>query len=131
MDSQPPLKASRLRSSLLWLEIMIRWLSGSLELALQREPNNPVDQLAGLVVKRRRIIIVGHVPFNPQLARIFFHFLKRSFNKGTAEITGDKVNCGRRYPLYIAFLAMLSNPDQSKNASGLSKYSILEFSCPY
>jgi len=60
-------------------------------LVLQGEPHNPEDQLAVLVVKSRRT--VRHMPFN--LAPIFSHFLKRSFNKGTAEITGEKVKWWR------------------------------------
>ena len=60
-------------------------------LALERKPHNVVDQLAVSVV--RSGCIVGHVPFN--LAPVYSHFLKRFFNKGTAKITGEKVNCGR------------------------------------
>ena len=55
-------------------------------LALEREPHNVADQLAISVVRSGHI--VGHVPFN--LAPVFSHFLKRSFNKETAEITGEK-----------------------------------------
>lgn len=42
---------------------------------------------------------VGHVPIN--LAPLFSHFLKRSFNKGTAEIIGEIVNHGAGYGLEV------------------------------
>ena len=47
-------------------------------LALAGEPHKIVDQFAVAVV-------LSSSPFN--LAAIFSHFLKRLFNKGTAEIT--------------------------------------------
>ena len=75
-------------------------------LVLEREPHNVVDQLAVSVVRSGRI--VGHVPFN--LAPIFFHFLKRSFNKGTAEITGEKVNRGGGYGLEVPCKYRLYGP---------------------
>ena len=66
-------------------------------LTLEREPHNAVDQHAVSIVKSS--VVVGHVPFN--LAPVFSPFLKRSFNKGTAEITGGKVNRGAGYGLEI------------------------------
>ena len=75
-------------------------------LALEREPHNVVDQLAVSVVRSGRI--VGHVPFN--LAPVFSHFLKRSFNKGTAEITGAKVNRGGGYGLEVPCISRLYGP---------------------
>ena len=38
------------------------------------------------------------------------HFLKRSFNKGTAEITGEKVNHGGGYGLEIPCMYRLYRP---------------------
>ena len=75
-------------------------------LALEREPHNTVDQLAVSVVRSGRI--VGHVPFN--LAPVYSHFLKRSFNKGTAEITGEKVNRGGGYGLEVPCIYRLYGP---------------------
>ena len=75
-------------------------------LALEREPHNAVDQLAVSVVKSG--FVVGHVPFN--LAPVFSHFLKRSFNKGTAEITGEKVNRGGGYGLEVPCIYRLYGP---------------------
>ena len=65
-----------------------------------------MDQLAVSVV--RSGWIVGHVPFN--LALVFSHLLKRSFNKGTAEIAGEKVNHGRGYGLEVPYIYCLCGP---------------------
>ena len=65
-----------------------------------------MDPLAVSVVKSGWI--VGHVPFN--LALVFSHFLKKSFNKGTAEITGEKVNRGRGYGLELPYIYPLYGP---------------------
>ena len=64
-------------------------------LTLHREPQNTVDQHAVAVIKNN--LVVGHVPYN--LAPLFSYFLRRSCNKGTAEVTGDKVNRGAGYGL--------------------------------
>ena len=73
-------------------------------LMLQREINNPADQLAVAVVKSG--VTVGHVPYN--LAPVLSHFLNRATNTGVAEITGDKVNRGGGYGLEIPCLYRLS-----------------------
>ena len=75
-------------------------------LVLEREPQNVADKFAVSVVRSGRI--VGHVPFN--LAPVFSHFLKRSFNNGTAEITGGKVNCGGGYGLEVPCIYRLYGP---------------------
>ena len=77
-------------------------------LTLEREPHNAVDQHAVLIVKSG--IVVGHVPFN--LAPVFSPFLKRSFNKGTTEITGGKVNRRAGYGLVLNYVdhALQSRP---------------------
>ena len=72
-------------------------------LALEREPQNIANQFAVSVI--RSGCIVGHVPFN--LAPLFSHFLKRSFNKGIAEI---KVNCGGGYGLEVPCIHRLYEP---------------------
>lgn len=84
-------------------------------LALEREFHNTVDQLAVSVVKSGRI--VGHVPFN--LAPIFSHFLKRSFNKGTVEITGEKVNRGGGFGLEVPCLYRLYGPRAYERAKAM------------
>ena len=76
-------------------------------LTLQREPQKTVDQHAVAVVKNN--LVVGHVPYN--LALLFSHFLRRSCNKGTAEVTGDKVNCGAGYGLEILCKYCLYGPE--------------------
>ena len=103
-------------------------------LALERELQNVAYQFAVSVVRSGRI--VGHVPFN--LAPVFSHFLKRSFNKETAEITGGKVNRGGGYGLevpciyrlyvpktYVERARTMHNGDQSEvqysGVSGLSR----------
>ena len=75
-------------------------------LVLQRETNNPVDKLAVAVVKSGQT--VGHVPIN--LAPVFSYFLKRTLNKGTAEITGNKVNRGAGYGLEVPCIYRLYGP---------------------
>lgn len=75
-------------------------------LALEREPNNTMDRLAVSVVRSGRV--VGHVPFN--LAPIFSHFLKRPFNQGTVEITGEKVNRGGGFGLELPCMYRLYGP---------------------
>ena len=65
----------------------------------ESEPHNPTDKLAVAVMKSD--ITIGHVPYN--VASIISNFLKRSFNKGTAEITGDKVNHGDGYGLEVPY----------------------------
>ena len=76
-------------------------------LTLQRELRNTVDQHAVAVIKND--LVVGHVPYN--LAQLFSHFLKRSCNKGTAEVTGDKVNRGAGYGLEIPCKYRLYGPE--------------------
>ena len=73
---------------------------------LQREPHNHTDKLAVAVMKSG--ITVGHVPYN--LAPIISSFLKRSFNKGMAEITGDKVNRGGGHGLKVPCTYRLYGP---------------------
>ena len=63
-------------------------------LQLKREPDNHWDKYAVAVVKADGAI-VGHLPYN--LAPIVSPFLARDFNKGTAEITGNRVNRGAGY----------------------------------
>lgn len=75
-------------------------------LTLEREPHNQVDRHAVSTVKSG--LVVGHVPFN--LAPVFSPFLKRSFNKGTAEITGGKVNRGAGYGLEVPCIYHLYGP---------------------
>ena len=57
-------------------------------LILRREPENCQDKIAVAVMKSDSV--VGHVPY--EIAAVLSHFLKREFNKGTAEITGTRVN---------------------------------------
>ena len=75
-------------------------------LTLQREPHNPQDQQAVSVV--RSGLTVGHVPYN--LAPSLSNFLKRAFNKETAEITGDKVIRGGGYGLQVPCIYRLYGP---------------------
>ena len=63
-------------------------------LQLKREPDNHRDKNAVAVVKVDGAI-VGHLPYN--LAPIVSPFLARDFNKGTAEITGNRVSRAAGY----------------------------------
>ena len=76
-------------------------------LTLQREPQNTVDQHAVAVIKNN--LVVEHVPYT--LAPLFSHFLRRSCNKGTAEVTGDKVSRGAGYGLEIPCKYRLYGPE--------------------
>ena len=66
-------------------------------LPLERDPTNPEDSNA--VAVKNGSGTVGHVPFN--LAPVVSAFLRRSVNKGMAEVTGNKVNRGAGYGLEI------------------------------
>ena len=59
-------------------------------LVLEREPENHADRMAVAVMKSRTV--VGHVPKN--LSTVFSQFLRRTCNKGVAEVMGEKVNRG-------------------------------------
>ena len=75
-------------------------------LLLQSEPTNTKDSLAVSVVKSNTI--VGHVPAN--LSVLFSHFLSRRCNKGTAEVTGARLNRGAGYGLKIPCKYRLYGP---------------------
>ena len=75
-------------------------------LVLQRETNNPVDKLAVAMVKSGQT--VGHVPIN--LALVFSYSLKRTLNKGTAEITGNILNGGAGCGLEVPCIYHLYGP---------------------
>ena len=66
-------------------------------LPLEREPTNPDEKCAVAIKKCGEA--VGHVPFN--LAPVVSVFLKRSSNKGLAEVTGNRVNRRAGYGLEI------------------------------
>ena len=76
-------------------------------LLLQREPTNAKDSLAVSVIKSNNMI-VGHVPAN--LSALFSHFLSRTCNKGTAEVTGAKINRGAGYGLEVPCVYRLYGP---------------------
>ena len=59
-------------------------------LRLEREITNIKDKFAGAVTHRSTV--VGHMPYNT--APAVSHFLKRSTNKATVEVTGVAVNRG-------------------------------------
>ena len=65
-------------------------------LVLLRERENTHDSNT-VAILRTGGTVVGHVPYN--LAPIFSLFLARQSNKGTVEITGEKVNVGAGYSL--------------------------------
>lgn len=76
-------------------------------LQLKREPDNHRDKHAVAVVKADGAI-VGHLPYN--LAPIVSPFLARDFNKGTAEITGKRVNRGAGYGIEAPCIYRLYGP---------------------
>ena len=68
---------------------------------LEREPTNAEDKCTVAIKKFGGT--VGHVPFN--LAPVVSAFLKRSSNKGLAEVTGNKVNQGAGgNPMQVAII---------------------------
>ena len=67
-------------------------------LLLKWEPENEVDKNA-VAVTTGSGEVGGHVPYN--LAPLLSQFLRRDFNKGTCEVTGDKLNRGAGYGLEI------------------------------
>ena len=74
---------------------------------LKREPANHRDKHDVAVVKADGEI-VGHLPYN--LAPIVSPFLARDFNKGTAEITGNRVNRGAGYGIEAPCISRLYGP---------------------
>ena len=111
MASQPPFDSiavdmeSFVRGYHSYLIIWECWIGEVL--ALPPEPHNVVDQYAVAVVLSS--CTGGHILFN--IAPIYFHFLKRSFNKGTAEIIGAEINLGRGYRLEIPCIYNHYGPD--------------------
>ena len=63
-------------------------------LQLKREPDNCRDKYVVAVVKSNGAT-VGHIPYT--LAPIVSPFLAREFNKGTVNVTGNRVNRGAGY----------------------------------
>ena len=53
---------------------------------LKREPDNLVD--ASVVAVWKKDKIVGHVPYN--IAPVISQFLRRDFNKGFVQVTGNR-----------------------------------------
>ena len=69
----------------------------------QREPSNMKDSQAVSVMKSN--LIVGHVPAN-----LFSHFISRTCNKDTAEVTGARVNWAAGHGLEIPCIYHLYGP---------------------
>ena len=70
-------------------------------LPLEREITNPKDKFAVALMKGS--MVVGHIPYN--IAPAVSHFLKRSINKATVEVTGAAVNRRAGYGMEIKSLA--------------------------
>ena len=66
-------------------------------LPIEQEPTNVEDKFAVAVKCEGRV--VGHLPFN--IAPTVSRFLNRSVNKGTKEVTGERINRGAGYGLEI------------------------------
>ena len=66
-------------------------------LPIEREPTNLEDKFAVAVKLEGRV--VGHLQFNR--ASTVSPFLNRSVNKGTVEVTGERINRGAGYGLEI------------------------------
>ena len=75
-------------------------------LLLRREPENVKDRSAVSVQKDGET--VGHIPFN--ISNAVSHFLRREFNKGFAEVTGEMVNRGAGYGLEIPCIYRFYGP---------------------
>lgn len=76
-------------------------------LALRREPCNSHDEHAVAVVKPDGTV-VGHIPYN--IAPVISSFIARDYNKGTVEITGERVNRGAGYGLEAPCIYRLYGP---------------------
>ena len=76
-------------------------------LRLEREPTNCKDRFAVAVVDARNRV-VGHIPY--KLAPTVSHFLKRTVNKGTLEVTGQRINRGAGYGVEIPCKYRLYGP---------------------
>ena len=74
---------------------------------LVREETNANDSNAVAAILANGTV-VGHVPFN--LAPLFSQFLRRNCNKGTAKVTGERVNRGAGYGLEIPCTYYLYGP---------------------
>ena len=66
-------------------------------LPLQREPDNPADRFAVVIIRHRSV--VSHLPFS--LALVVAAFLSRGVKKALVEVTGTKVNRGAGYGIEI------------------------------
>ena len=76
-------------------------------LLLKRELENKVDKNA-VAVTIGSGEVGGHVPYN--LALPLSQFLQREFNKGTCEVTGDKLNRGAGYGIEMPCVYRLYGP---------------------
>ena len=76
-------------------------------LLLRREPNNPKDKSAVVVVNDGEV--VGHVPYN--MSNTVSQILKRDCNKVFAEVTGEKLNRGAGNGLEILCIYSFYGPE--------------------
>ena len=91
-----------------WVSCLSRYLATNFgrKFAFTKGTHKSKDSLAVSVVKSNTI--VGHVPAN--LSILFSHFLSRRCNKGTAEVTGARLNRGAGYGLKIPCKYRLYSP---------------------
>ena len=76
-------------------------------LCLEREPTNCKDGFAVAVVDARNRV-VRHIPYN--LAPTVSHFFKRTVNKGSLEVMGQRINRGAGYGVEIPCKYRLYGP---------------------
>ena len=74
---------------------------------LSREPDNCCDKCA-VDVTTEDNTIVGHIPYN--LAPLISPFLTRDFNKGTVNVTGERMNRVAGYGLEVPCTNRLYGP---------------------
>ena len=77
-------------------------------LPIGREPANVEDKFAFAV--KYEGCVIGHLPFN--IAPTVSHFLNRSVNKGTVEVTGEQINREAGYGLEIPCKYQLYGPNR-------------------
>ena len=75
-------------------------------LPIEQEPTNPEDKFA--VAVKLEGCVVGHLPFN--IAFTVSRFLNRSINKGTVEVTRERINRAAGYGLGIPCKYRLYGP---------------------
>ena len=88
-------------------------------LKCMHEPSNEVDENAIAIIRTdslRKESIVGHMPQN--ISKICMLFLKVPNTSITAEVVGERLNCGGGYGLEIPVMYCFHGPEKLINWLG-------------